>query len=331
MPTPAWRHPAGLIRRLLEQPQRHDFFQAVHLIGRWLAAQGAGHTLDSALRFRNSISLAFPRNQIETLTVEGDRVYMTPAFIGFLGVKGVLPYCYTEAVAAQVHGDRNEAGRAFVDCFSQRSVLLFYRAWEKCRVEYRHSADGRDGFMALQLAIAGRTQNTDAAIAPQVAAHYAALIRQRTVPAALMAAILNDHFRVPVRVEPFTGYWETLRPKEQSRLGISNCTLGVDCMLGTTYRALRVRLWLGPLDRRDFDHFLKAAPGGRALRAMLALFNVPAQCFEVRLILRADQMRPIFLDGTAKLGQGTFLVAGPQCADNADTRYLIEPGDSIGL
>jgi type VI secretion system protein ImpH len=332
MPTPAWRHPAGLIRRVLEQPRRHDFFQTVHLIGTWLRVHGAGHTLESVLRFRNSLSLAFPRSQVEALALDGDRIHLTPAFIGFLGVKGVLPYCYTEAIAAQVQGEKNEAGRAFLDCFSQRSVLLFYRAWEKCRVEYR--LGGRDSFLALQLAVAGRSCTSGAPTAGpvpvQVAAHYAALIRQRTVSAAVIGAILNDYFSVPIRIEPFAGYWATLRPDEQSRLAVSNCTLGVDCILGTRYRALCTRLWLGPLTRQEFDHFLQDAAGGRALRAMLALFNVPAQRFEVRLVLRAADIGPLVLDGTAKLGHGTFLVTGPQSADNAETRYLIEEGDDIG-
>ncbi len=336
MPTPPWQHPAGLIGRVLAQPRRYDFFQAVHLIETWLRPHAAaGHTLESVLRFRNSLSLAFPRSQIEALSADGQRVHITPAFIGFLGVKGVLPYCYTEAVAAQVHDEKSSAGRAFLDCFSQRSVLLFYQAWRQCRVEYRLGDGGRDGFLALQLAIAGRRLTVNAAdtgMSPHVTAHYAALIRHRTVSAALIAGILNEYFRVPIRLEPFVATWELLRQAERTQLGTAHCRLGTDSLIGPRYRSrsVGVRLWLGPLCRRDFDHFLPRAPGGRALRAMLALFNVPGLHFEIRLMLRAADVAPTVLDRTAKLGCGSFLVTRPQAGDNADTRYMIDTGDHLG-
>lgn len=369
MPTPQRRHQPGLMRQLIEQPQRFQFFQAVRLIKLWLRRGAPAHetlgqpgqrapTLDRVLRFRNSVSLAFPASQIEALSVEGDealsigadkalsiggdaadalprRIHLTPAFMGMLGVHGLLPYDYTETIAAQIRYDKNEGGRAFFDTFSQRSMMLFYRAWENSRVEYRVGADGGDGFLALQLALAGRHpcrpngapfKPADAIIADEVAARYAALIRHRPLSSDVIAAVLTEYFGLPFRLEGFVGAWETQPPQEQTQLGVLNCQLGVDSLAGPRYwrRDLCARLWIGPLSRADFDRFLPLGSGGKALKAVLALFAVATVRFDVRLILQAAQIAPAALDGSAPLGHGAFLLSGPAPADRHVSLYHIQ-------
>jgi len=327
MQAPAWRDRTGLIGQLLDRPQRYNFFQAVHVLDVWLQNQPARPTLDSVLRFTNSISLGFPASQIEALSIDEAHIRITPAFIGFLGVKGALPYCHTETIAAQVHGDRDDSGRAFVDCFSQRSVMLFYRAWEKCRVEYRYSRGGRDDFLDMQLALAGHAgRDRKADISAEAIAHYAAALRQRPVSAALLSAVLNDYFGVPIRLEPFVAAWETLQPDERAILGKpQQCRLGT-MIVGQRYRTRDtwVRLWIGPLTRQQYDHFLRDGEGGKALKAMLALFAIPELLFEVRPILRAQDVEPLIL-GRARLGRAAVLSTRPATRDHDQTRYKIEP------
>lgn len=366
MPAPKRRHQSSLIRHLIDHPQRFQFFQAVRVIDLWLRRGAAAHgrTLDTVLRFTNSVSLTFPASQIEALALDADtpldsdsalqsalenrqllRVRITPAFMGFLGVNGVLPYDYTDTIAAQIHFDKNEGGRAFFDAFSHRSMILFYRAWEKCRVEYRIDDKGRDGFLLLQLALAGRqpTQASerrrasavrpapadagvpDERIADEVRAHYAALIRHRPLPVDVIAGVLTEYFGLPFRLQPFVGAWETQRPEERTRLGIHHCQLGSNTMLGPRYwrHDLCVRLWIGPLSRADFDRFLPIGSGGKTLKSMLALFAVATVRFEVRLILRQPDITPVALNFYSRLGYGTFLVGKPPAADQHQTRYYI--------
>lgn len=361
MPATKRRHQSSLIRHLIDQPQRFQFFQAVRVIDLWLRrdAPAHGRTLDSVLRFKNSVSLSFPASQIEALSIDADvpldsesalqcalehrqlrRIGITPAFMGFLGINGVLPYDYTETVAAQIHFDKNEGGRAFFDTFSHRSMALFYRAWEKCRVEYRVDDKGRDGFLQLQLALAGKQATRaserrqagaappappDGAIADEVAARYAALTRHRPLPADVIAGVLAEYFGLPFRLEPFVGAWETQQPEERTRLRIHHCQLGVNTMLGPRYwrRDLCARLWIGPLARADFDRFLPLDSGGKALRSMLTLFAVPTVRFEVRPILRRADVAPVALDFRSRLGYGAFLIGKPPAADQHQTRYHI--------
>lgn len=355
MPAPQWRHHASLIARLLERPRQFQFFQAVRVIELWLrrGAPAHGRTLDTVLRFKNSVSLAFPASQIEALEVAADRpvrgdaalqealvqgrlrhIRLTPAFMGFLGVKGVLPYDYTDTIAAQIHFDKNEGGRAFFDTFSHRAMTLFYRAWEKSRVEYRRDDKGGDGFLPLQLALAGRIPDQAGApaarpagdaIADEVVARYAALLRHRPMPVESLADLLSDYFGVPFRLEPFVGGWEQLRPDERSRIGVHHCQLGVNTMLGSRYwrRELCARLWIGPLARADFERFLAIGSGAKALKKLLALFAVPTVRFEVRPVLRAQDVKPVVLDRSARLGYGSFLLCKPPPADQDRHRYII--------
>lgn len=348
MPTTKRRHPASLIRQLIDQPQRFQFFQAVRVLDLWLRrdAPRHGRSLDRVLRFRNSVALRFPASQIEALSLDADEpldsdnalqdalekgqlrhVRLTPAFMGLLGVKGVLPYDYTATIAAQIHDHKHHAGRAFFDAFSHRSMMLFYRAWEQSRIEYRSDGDGGDGLLPLQLALAGKPRSKPAggAIPDEVAAHYAALLRHRPLPAEAIAGVLKEYFGLPFRLEPFVGAWETLNQDEQSQLGLHRCQLGVNTLLGPDYwrRDLWARLWLGPLARTDFERFLPGASGYRALTAMLALFAMPSMRFEVRLILRHDDIAPARLDGNWRLGCGSFVLEQAPPGDSDTTRYIL--------
>ena len=106
---------------------------------------------------------------------------------------------------------------------------------------------------------------------------------------------------------------------------MAHCQLGMDTMAGPRYwsRALCVRVRIGPLARRDYDSFLPGGPAARALRELLALFCVPTLRFEIRLVLRAADVRPSMLDQPTSLGLGTFLLSTPAAADRDDTHYFI--------
>jgi type VI secretion system protein ImpH len=348
MPTPAWNHPANLMQRLIDQPQKFQYFQAVRVIDQWLrrTAPERRYGLEDMLRCRNSVSLQFPAGEIEAITFDADgtvqtadalqaaldkeqlrRIRLTPAFMGLLGVNGVLPYCYTETIAAQINFDKNEGGRAFLDSFSHRSMVLFYRGWEKCHIEYRRDQNGEDGLLPLQLALAGvwSRRQRSGQLPEEVIAHYASLIRHRPVSAAMLVGVLKEYFGLPFRLEPFVGGWVPHSQCNLARLGTANCELAVNTTLGPRYRRadLKLRLWIGPLSRREYDHFLPGAPGSKALRSLLGLFDLSNLCFQVRLILRSQHVAAAALDSAIGLGRGVALASRQVTLDNDDTFFEI--------
>lgn len=342
MPTQKRQPEPGLIRLLLEQPQRFEFVQAVRLLEQWLARRGIGAevALTDILRFQNSVSLSFPASQIESLALEtaledGElrHVRLTPAFIGFLGANGALPSHYSERIAVHVHFDHDEGPRAFLDTFSSRLVALFYKAWRKYRLELPPVPKDRDALLPLLMSLSGTPAGgAQPAIPEEAAAYYAAAFRQRPASPFVIEQVLADYFDIPVTVETNVGYWRPIEAESQAQLGGVNTCLGVRCMLGPRQwrRDLKVGIKLGPLDKVQYEKFLPASQGAQDLNGMLSMFAVPGLQFEVSLVLRAQDVHGVRLaadreGGGARLGLDTFVLTGGAPADRREVRYLLNP------
>jgi type VI secretion system protein ImpH len=341
------RATAPLIERLLAAPQAFEFVQAVSILLAWLAERGvpSDQGLREHLRFENSLQLGFPASEIEAIARTqaapgegagaGDRFVLTPTFMGLLGVHGALPLHVTERIAAWQSGRDDAAPRAFLDMVSNRMLALFYRAWQKSRVEHMAGGAGEpDRFRPLLLALAGcppgRPADAPQPVPDGLIAHFAGMLQQRPRSGLVLARVLSDYFGVDVALEEAVGYWDRLQDGEQAALGV-NAELGENVLLGPrSWRPdLRARLRIGPLDAGAFAHFLPSGAGSAALRAILRSFAEPTVGFEVQLVLRAQEVRPVQLAGPARaparLGRDSFLVGASGRADRADMRYLVLP------
>ena len=323
---------AGVIGQLLAEPWRYELFQAIRLLSRWLRRYGL--SAETAIRFENSLSLAFPPSDIEALQLEQDatgdgamRLRVRTAVLGLLGPNGALPLHYTERIAAWEYATRDEGPRAFYDAFSSRQVALFYRAWRKYRVRGGPDEHDRDRFLAQLAAlggVAGQGQ-PDAGLAFESRAYFAAQLRSRVVSASLIAGVLGEYLQVPVVVEQFAGRWDPLGSADRSRLGENNCDVGLGATLGE--RLLRpelgIRIRVGPVSLAMFERFLPGASGSRALAALLDRFAIEMPYRELQVILRGDEVDSASLDGTMRLGLDGFLCTQPDRRDRGDVCYLL--------
>ncbi len=354
------RTPPAVIGELLREPHRFGFFQAVRLLQRWLGrAQGLSgqRVLESRLRFRNSLSLDFPASELESLhairqaiaeddaaarpdtnddtpdPASIDHVEITPAFMGLLGVTGVLPTHYTETLAQREIYQRDKAARAFLDIFQHRAVALFYEGWRKHRLPLHYEADGRNRFLPLMLSLAGLGQNAlrdrlrpeDGGMSDHAIAFYAGVFQKRTLSGEAVQRAVAMYFGVQVRLTPFVGRWFRLPVSQQALIGIGHATLGRDAVVGERVwqRDLRVRLDIGPLDVDKFHRFLPGGPAAVALKQMLQLMTGASLEYEIRLHLKADEVRGSRLEagrGTW-LGWNSFLITKLQREDRSDAGY----------
>ena len=348
MPTPQRRNSTGLIDQLFENPHRFEFFQAVRLLERSLAGDQppGADLLPAQLRFRNSVSLSFPASEIESLVVhrnqeEGtehavERIEITPAFMGLLGMSGALPFVYTEQIAQRELYNKDFAARSFLDLFSNRAVALFYAAWKKSRLHLQYEADRRNRFAPMVLALAGVGQNAlhgrlkpkDGGVDDESLAYFAGALQQRALSAQQLQQILSRYLRVAVRIEQFCGRWYTLPPGARTSLGMGNGMLGRNALSGEKVwqRDLRVKVILGPLTHKLFQRFLPGAPGATALRELLTLLSGVSLEYEINLALRADAVESSALDSArspfaGRLGWDTYVQTRPQQADRCDVRY----------
>jgi type VI secretion system protein ImpH len=365
MRTPQRRIDPGVIRRLLRQPHRYEFFQAVRLLEQLFARESSTapeQTLATRVSFRNTLALSFPPSELQGIEAERvtaemletdtafiaaledgalDSVAITPTFFGMLGGQGALPLRYTEIVAERESVWRDRAARAFFDIFSNRATALFYLAWKKYRLPFQYEVDNSRHYLPMLLSLAGAADDTlrrDLSLTPgaihdEALAGYATAIRHRPVSATYLQQVLGDYFQAPVRVEQFVGGWYRVPPSQYTRLGGTSTVLGATARAGARVwqRDLRVRLWMGPLTRAQYRNFLPGAPGALALRKMLTILCGTTLEFEVKLILRQQDVTGCRLGARdsgpddGRLGWDTFLCSRPAQQDRSDAQYTLAP------
>lgn len=341
MRAPQRRLDAGLIADSQQSPERYEFFQLVRLYE--LAFRGeAGDPVSERIRFRNSLRLGFAPSQVEGIDVSRgpgaagqdepgpERVEITPAFMGMLGVHGALPTHYTEQVLHRERHLKDTAGRAFLDLFTNRSVGHFYRAWKKYRLPIQYEMDRRNHFLPLLLSLTGLgmagLRGRLGAIDDESIARLAGLLRQRPMSAEALQRVLASYFREPVEIEQFVGRWYVLPPAQRSRLGAGPLTLGRDALVGERVWQcnLRIRIRIGPLPRARYLAFLPRGELAGALARLLSLAAGGQLEYEICPILRAADVAPCVLGAATgcRLGHDSFVLTRPAAADRSDLAYL---------
>jgi type VI secretion system protein ImpH len=145
---------SSIAERLVEEPWKYAFFQAVRLLEqcaaeRMLDQRGdpvhsvgdEEHPARELVRFRALPSHTFPPGEIASIRPhsrhQGDvssceQFEMVVAFFGLFGPSGVLPHHYTQTVIDRLRL-KDFALRDYLDLFNHRMLSLFFRAWEKYR------------------------------------------------------------------------------------------------------------------------------------------------------------------------------------------------------
>lgn len=357
MLTAQRRFEPSVIQRLLDEPYRFQFFQAVMMLELWLKRNGVSHesAIEEYLRFQNSVSLGFPASEIEALSVfpkparatvellaealhtgQLENLALTPAFMGFLGGSGTLPAHYSERISSHELYEKDQGPRAFLDTFSNRSVALFFKAWRKYRLEFQYQLNGKDSFLPLLMSLAGlghqslrdRLNDDGSGLLDESIGHFAAAMRHRPPSAPYMQKILASYFSVPVAIQQFVGHWYDVPLPQQTALGSENAVLGNAAMVGERVwqRDLRMRLTIGPLKRKAFEDFLPGGAAAIGLKKMLTMFTSVFLEYEVQLVLAAEDVIGATLDSArtcGRLGWDTFVVSKDEKQDRNDVCYEI--------
>lgn len=262
-----------------------------------------------------------------------NRLEITPAFMSLLGAGGTLPIFYTELFARREQLQRDSSARAFLDIFLHRSVVLFYQAWRKHRLAIRYESDRRNQFLPQVLSLAGMGQKSlrnrlgpdQGGVSDEMIAFLSGLFQQRSVSASALQQVLSLYFRVPVKVTQFVGRWFKLPIEHQTRLGLGNAQLGSTALSGERVwqRDLRVGLTIGPLSLERYRRFLPGGSAALALKQLVTQLTGVSLEYEVRLQLKAADVRPVRLGGEQgpRLGWETYLVSGPVAQDRSDAGY----------
>ena len=359
MPPEKRRPPASVMALLAEEPYRFEFFQAVRVLGGFFSQRSGASSksiIGEEVRFRNSLNLAFPPSELESLVLDMrepdpkqastqtpfealQRAYITPSFIGLTGNSGTLPRNYTERLLEREMYHRDRGARVFLDIFSSRAVALFYHAWEKYRLYFQYERDRRERFQPLVMALIGlgssstqdRLADDKSGVFDESLAFYSGVLRMGPRPAHAIARVLADYFRVPIKLTQFVGRWFDVPPDQATMLGGANVELGKNALCGPRIwqRQTRVRLDIGPLARDRFEDFLPQGSATESLNKLLAMLTGATLEYEVHLKLKREevpsaQFSPLANKGV-RLGWDCWLQTAPAISDRDDAAYEVTP------
>jgi type VI secretion system protein ImpH len=321
--------------QLLNSPFEHDLFMLL----RRLDARGGQPPLgraprpqDEALRLGQEPSMAFAPSNVARVSADEDgppRIWIHG--FGLFGPNGPLPLHLTEYARERQrhHGDPTLS--AFADLFHHRLILLFYRAWADAQSVNSLDRPDHHRFAEYVASLIGMGQPSLKRrdhIADHARNHMAGhLVRQTRNPEGLIQ-ILQLYFGVPVQVQEFVSGWVAIDESQISRIGLlgRNHRLGVGAIVGQAVRDAqgRFRLALGPLTLAQFHAFL---PGSRRLRQVVdwvRQYIGIELAWDLRLVLRHDEVPATQLGGSQRLGWGSWLGARAQETDAGDMVFSPE-------
>ncbi len=324
-----------LLRQLTDEPHKFGFFQAVRLLENahpGLPRIGTSLRLrDDPIRFAQSPSLSFAPSALARFKAgEGDAPpTLHQRFFGLFGANGPLPLHLTEY--ARERARRMPSDRAlvrFLDMFHHRLLSLLYRAWAEASPAVSLDRPDDDPFSRWVGSVAGYGQATlqGRDSVPDGARLAAAGILGRAVHGAEgLERILNDFFRVPVRVHQWQPHWMRLPEDALSRIGLRSApvALGQSAVIGAKVWdcQTRFRVEIGPLTLDQYKRFL---PGGESMRRLrdwvLNYIGYELSC-EMHLVLKKEEVPAVRLGAAGALGWTSWLGA----------RHVEEPARDLVL
>jgi type VI secretion system protein ImpH len=325
------RTDSPLIKLLLDEPYRFDFFQAVRLLERiYTERVPSGYDVEpqrEVARFRTSVTLRFPPSQIQQISRDKNEQVppeVTVAFMGLTGPLGVLPHPYTELLIERTRYN-DTALWAFLDLFNHRIISLFYRAWEKYNFPFAYERDQQDRFTEYLYDIVGlgtRGLRGRLGFPDRALIYYGGLVAQRPHSSAAIKAIASDYFGVDADVAQFSGQWLKLDDETVTHLGVANSRLGLDAVAGSSVwdNQSKFRVKLGPLKFKEFFEFLPVGSAFKPASDLVKLLAGADLDFDLQLVLKAREVPGCVLTTHARrkpaLGWTTWLKTRPFMTDD---------------
>jgi len=302
---------------LAAAPYRYDFYQTLRRLEclydgnpRWGRAL---RPLDEPVRLGQDPDLSFAPSPLASFETRGDRApRLQVRLFGLFGPNGPLPLHLTEYAHERLQHAGDPTFSRFLDIFHHRFLALFYRAWAQAQPAVSRDRPSDDRFtvyVGTFLGIAPPSYRERDSV-PDLAKlfHVGALIRHVRNAEGLVQ-ILEHFFRVPVRIEQFVGHWLRLSDRERAFLKADRAPLGAGAVLGGRVwdRQHKFRIHLGPLTLSQYESFL---PGGVPLRKLVDWVRLYL-CYEldwdVRMLLKQNEVPKLALGGRTRLGWTTWL------------------------
>jgi type VI secretion system protein ImpH len=330
-PDLAHRHPAETSVGFFELLRR---FETAELrFGR------AGGARNEPARLGQGIRLSVATGDIAAVHggAEGAPRHIDVEVLGLFGPEGAMPLHITRWVLERLserwfaeHAESATADTSFLDfcnLLQHRMIALYWRAWADARPEVQIELGTGGRVMAILGALSGTGLPGLGAAERQLKLRHATALGMAVHGPERLTRFLADIIGAPVALVEFVGRWTEIPPQLHSRLGTAFATLGQSAVIGprSYMRHDRAELRIGPLDLATYTRILDDAPLAARLRHAIR-FAVGAEvAFDLRLVLRRDQVPPARL-GHARIGRTAWLPGGA-ARDADDLRLHSFAGD----
>lgn len=289
----------AVIGALLDHSREFSFVQVMRLLR---VVLDPGALEQGRVRVRPELSLGFPAadvTRIEPIGVDGDRFLVIAAFMGLYGSATPLPAFYTEELMADETDDRSVC-RAFLDIIHQRLYSLYFLCWSKYRLFIRVEEERDLREREKLLCLAGLAEPAAKSVLPDAwqLVRYLGLLTMCPRSAAGLEILLRDAMGMDrISVIQCIKRNVPIPPDQRIRLGMANCSLGVDTFLGKEVadRSGKFRVRIGPLKKNEFDAFLPCTPCREKLALLVKLYVTAPLESDLELVLAAGEAEPIRL------------------------------------
>lgn len=330
------RSPQHDLALLADKAYKFSFFHALRLIECVYNDKPKLGTskrpVEDGVRFGQEVSMAFETSTLAEFKwgKDGRPPRLTQRFFGLYGTNAPLPLHITEYVRGREHNYHDNTLARFSDVFHHRMLCLFYKARADTEPTFQFDRPDEDRFVDYIGSLLGIAQpsfkNRDAM--PDLAKlHYVGYLSNQVKSAEGLRAMLVDYFKLPVLIDEFVGEWLTIEPSEQTRLGFSpqTGTLGESALIGSKVWSCqhKFRITFDALTQAEYESLL---PSGQRLKALIAIvrnYLGDEMTWDLRLILKKEQVSGVSLNQGARLGWTSWL--GNRESDKNASELLLNP------
>ncbi len=309
-----------LLKEMGAEPYRFGFYQAL----RRLEAEFRDHArlgestraAEDPIRLGQTPSLVFAPSTLAALRrgSGGRPDRLEVHFFGLFGPNGPLPLHLTEYAYDRLRNAKDPTFARFADIFHHRLLSLFYRAWANVQPTASYDRPDSDRFATYVGALFGMgmpSLRSRGRVADEIRLHFAGRLASQTRTAEGLQAFLHVYFRIGVRVDEFIGQWVPLPEDSRCRLGFSPATgtLGHTAIAGERIwdRGQKFRVTLGPMQLGMYRELLPGGEGLRELAELVRTYVHDEYVWDVRLILKGEEVPPLELGKHGHLGWTSWL------------------------
>jgi type VI secretion system protein ImpH len=317
-------------RRLKEKPHQFGFYTAMRVVECANPEQPrigkSMHPSDECFTVAQMPSMNFAASSVTNVdTSPQGRIRIWQQVLGLFGPNGPMPIHLTEVAWQRLYNHDDPTIASFLNLFHHRMLSLFYRVRADAEPTLSFDRPGDDRFQDYVGSLIGlgtpAFRNRDAM--PDLAKlHFAGLLSCQTRNAEGLEVMLGAYLDLPVRIEEFVGQWVPLPDDCRNSLGLmrSTTSLGVNTTIGSHVWdcSQKFRIVVGPLTLEQYQRLL---PGGESLKRLNAVvrnYLGHELQWEVRFLIKKDQVPTMQLGVTGNLGWCDWLITDKADHDRGD-------------